>query len=134
MVDRKAYYRKYYLENKEKLKAKAEAWEKANQEKRAATNRAWDKANPEKRAAFNKAYLLKLNLANKNISQRTLRAWSYQVRARDTACLYCGSTNKLHAHHILSKLKHPEFALFLNNGITLCEACHFQEHTLNRDI
>lgn len=160
----KAYNKKYYLENKEKLDATNKAWvkanpeksaalkrtwEKANAEKYAAQKRTWNKANPEKcaaqkrtwakanrekRNACNKTYYLKLNLANKNISQRTLHAWSAQVRERDTACLYCGSTDKLHAHHILSKSKHPEHALFLNNGITLCEPCHIQEHSLNGDL
>jgi 5-methylcytosine-specific restriction endonuclease McrA len=96
--------------------------------------KAWQKANPERYSANMKAYYLRLNLINKNISQRTLKAWSIQVRARDTACLYCGSTDKLHAHHILSKVKHPEHALFLNNGITLCEVCHIQEHILNGDL
>jgi len=96
--------------------------------------KAWAKANPEKTAAHRKTYYLKLNLANSKLTKRTLRAWSAQIRERDTACLYCGSTNKLQAHHILSKVKHPEFSLFLNNGITLCEACHFQEHTINGDL
>jgi len=127
----------WHLANPEYNKKRAvykKAWQKANQEKSAASTRAWQKANPEKLSAAKQKHLLKLNLANKNISQRTLRAWSAQVRARDTACIYCGSTSNLHAHHILSKSKHPDHALFLNNGITLCEVCHIQEHILNGDI
>ncbi len=131
---RAASQKAYRLANKEKAAATSKAWAKANKEKRNADSNAWRKANPEKRAAIIKTHYLKLNLANKNISKRTLNAWSIQIRARDTACLYCGSTSKLQAHHILSKSKHPDWALFLNNGITLCESCHTQEHTINGDL
>jgi len=58
--------------------------------------------------------------------------WSRQVKKKDNKrCVYCGSTNKLHAHHILSKHKHPEWSLFLDNGITLCHDCHWEEHKIN---
>ena len=133
--EEKANYDKdRYLANKEKISAQVKAWRLANPEKRVAHQKAWAQANPEKKAANKKAYLLRLNLMNKKISKKTLAAWSVQVRARDTACLYCGSTSNLHAHHILSKVKHPDWALFLNNGITLCEPCHIIEHTLNGDV
>jgi 5-methylcytosine-specific restriction endonuclease McrA len=131
---RVAQNKAYHLVNKEKKAAHTKAWRLANPEKKAAHTKAWDKANREKIAAYRKVYFLKLNLMNKNISKRTLSAWAAQVRARDTACLYCGSTSNLHAHHILSKVKHPDWALFLNNGITLCEPCHIQEHTINGDL
>jgi 5-methylcytosine-specific restriction endonuclease McrA len=124
----------YYLENKEKIAEQEKVWRLANKEKKAVTNKAWTKVNREKISVYEKTYRLKLNLMNKKISRSSLRAWSLQVRTRDTACLYCCSTNKLHAHHILSKIKHPEHALFLDNGITLCEVCHIQEHTINGDI
>ena len=57
--------------------------------------------------------------------------WSRKVKKRDGCCVYCGSTEKLHAHHILSVHKHQEFSLLLNNGITLCHSCHWDEHRLN---
>jgi 5-methylcytosine-specific restriction endonuclease McrA len=120
--------------NKETEAAYHKAYRLANREKRLEQLKAWNKANPEKARAIKKTYLLKLNFMNKKISQRTLRSWSLQVRERDCSCLYCGSASNLHAHHILSKIKHPEHALFLDNGITLCEVCHIQEHTINGDI
>jgi 5-methylcytosine-specific restriction endonuclease McrA len=132
--ERAAWHKDYRLANKERLLAYDKAYRLANNEKRSEQLKIWRKENPEKCSKHKKAYLLKLNLMNKNISGRTLAAWSFQVRERDTACLYCGSTDKLHAHHILSKVKHPEWALFLNNGITLCEVCHIQEHTINGEI
>jgi 5-methylcytosine-specific restriction endonuclease McrA len=58
--------------------------------------------------------------------------WANAVKNRDNrCCVYCGSTEKLQAHHILSKHKHPEWSLFINNGITLCHNCHWAEHNLN---
>ena len=58
-------------------------------------------------------------------------AWSRQVKSRDKCCVYCGSKEKLQAHHILSKHKHPEWSLFIDNGITLCHECHWEEHRTN---
>ncbi len=132
--ERAAYHKAYRLKNKEKFLDYDKAYRLANREMRSEQLKAWRKANPEKYAAHKKVYLLKLNLTNNNVSGRTLAAWSAQVRERNTACLYCGSTNKLHAHHILSKSKHPDWTLFLDNGITLCEVCHIQEHILNGEI
>lgn len=57
--------------------------------------------------------------------------WSKKVKSRDIVCVYCGSNENLHAHHILSKNKHPELSLSINNGITLCHSCHWNEHKLN---
>lgn len=60
------------------------------------------------------------------------KKWRKEVWKRDNyRCVICGSNKKLNAHHILSVSKHFEFALFINNGITLCEACHKSEHRLN---
>lgn len=60
------------------------------------------------------------------------RLWVIAVKKRDNySCVYCGSTQKLHAHHILTKHKHPELSLIVNNGITLCHDCHWAEHRLN---
>lgn len=65
-----------------------------------------------------------------------LSRWAYNVIKRDhgrcVACAAPKTTRKsIQAHHILSKSKHPEFALLLNNGITLCAPCHRSEHSLN---
>lgn len=109
-------------------------WYEKHKEEKNQRQRDWRKNNPHKLLAQHQRYNKKLNLLNCKINTRSLSAWSFQVRERDTACLYCGSTNKLQAHHILSKSKHPEFALFLNNGICLCEICHIKEHKINGDI
>jgi hypothetical protein len=56
------------------------------------------------------------------------REWSEAVKQRDGQCLRCGSTEKLHAHHVERFIKNPEKRFDLSNGITLCKACHHKEH------
>jgi len=62
----------------------------------------------------------------------SFKKWRKEVWKRDNySCVYCGSNKNLNAHHILSVSKHFDFALFINNGITLCVSCHKAEHQLN---
>jgi len=60
--------------------------------------------------------------------------WSRAVRERDGRCLDCGATEDLHAHHVLPKSTHPELALDLSNGKTLCYRCHKRAHEGVRPI
>jgi 5-methylcytosine-specific restriction endonuclease McrA len=128
--EKKAAYHKAYREkNRAKLNAKQKEWRLVNPEKVAASRSAWSKNNQEKRIKCQKSYLLRLNLLNKKISQRTLHAWAVQVKERDCyTCRDCGATDNLHAHHIWPKMVFPEHALDVVNGTTLCEACHIYEH------
>jgi hypothetical protein len=50
--------------------------------------------------------------------------FSAKVLRRDGQCLRCGSTEELHAHHILPKSQYPELKRNPSNGITLCANCH----------
>jgi hypothetical protein len=59
-----------------------------------------------------------------------LGAWRKAVKARDGACIDCGSTERLEAHHLVLKSKFPEVATELWNGITLCRKCHIAEHKI----
>lgn len=72
---------------------------------------------------------------NPFFTDRDVDMWAIEIKKRDNyTCQYCfckGGKTKYHAHHILSKSKHPELALILNNGITLCNPCHKQEHKTN---
>ena len=59
--------------------------------------------------------------------------WRKEVKERDKcACRRCnvGVGYDLHAHHIKHREKYPEFALVLENGLTLCEECHKTWHRL----
>lgn len=62
------------------------------------------------------------------MTSKTLLEWSKAVRQRDGKCVRCGSTEELHAHHIKRKSEHPELALEVSNGETLCKPCHDAEH------
>lgn len=58
-----------------------------------------------------------------------LAAWSREVRARTGGrCATCGSTEDVHAHHVLPKSKHPDRILDPANGIPLCRRCHARQH------
>lgn len=58
--------------------------------------------------------------------------WKHEVKRRDGyKCAYCGSTEKLEAHHIEQEAKNSEKAHDLDNGITLCRACHHLAHNGN---
>lgn len=51
--------------------------------------------------------------------------WKNEVKHRDSnTCRRCGFENNLHVHHIKPFKKYPEFAIELDNGLTLCGNCH----------
>lgn len=55
--------------------------------------------------------------------------WRMRVFARDGhQCLRCGAGDGLHAHHLLAWREHPALRLDLDNGATLCGACHRRYH------
>jgi hypothetical protein len=58
------------------------------------------------------------------------RAWRAAVLARDNGkCTLCGSTAKLHAHHIVRWADAPASRLVVSNGVTLCQTCHETTHS-----
>jgi hypothetical protein len=54
--------------------------------------------------------------------------WRKGVLSRDRVCVSCGSTKRLHAHHLDGWAKHPERRFDPDNGITLCHDCHWRFH------
>ena len=57
------------------------------------------------------------------------RSWSARVRERDgNTCVICGAGGVVHAHHIMSRVYHHELANKVDNGVTLCPACHLLAH------
>lgn len=59
------------------------------------------------------------------------KQWRYDVMARDEfMCIHCGDDQggNLVAHHRKPWSTHPELRFDLNNGVTLCEACHHLHH------
>ena len=58
------------------------------------------------------------------------KKWRNAVLVRDKyRCAKCGTQNRtMHAHHIRPFALFPDERLNIKNGITLCEACHIEEH------
>ena len=53
------------------------------------------------------------------------QTWRREVRQRDeNTCRICGVQRNIHIHHVKPLEKYPEFAIELDNGITLCGNCH----------
>lgn len=84
---------------------------------------------------------------NTSIRQMTEnRRWMDAIKERDSCCVRCKSTENLEAHHIVQlstiiedfsitcredALIHSNILWDLNNGITLCMKCHYEEHGRN---
>lgn len=73
-----------------------------------------------------------ISIINDNRDSALYKEWRKNVYQRDNyKCQYCGSKEKLNAHHLKSWKKYPELRYDINNGITLCEKCHIQLHQQN---
>lgn len=58
-----------------------------------------------------------------------LGRWRGAVLDRDGhACVDCGSTERLQAHHVEHRSARPDLADDVENGITLCADCHAERH------
>ena len=56
-----------------------------------------------------------------------LRIWSREVLFRHSyECEICGAKENLHAHHIEPKKINSVYALDPDNGMVLCQKCHYQ--------
>lgn len=59
----------------------------------------------------------------------SFKTWAPLVKERDNfICQKCGSTENLHAHHILEWQDYPDERFNVDNGITLCSKCHIETH------
>lgn len=61
-------------------------------------------------------------------SSKKCTDWKIAVKQRDKYyCQHCGSTENLHAHHIVPWKKDEKLRFEITNGITLCASCHIKE-------
>lgn len=57
------------------------------------------------------------------------KAWKQAVLQKDNyICKKCGNKDNLVAHHIKPFASNKELRFDINNGITLCQNCHKEEH------
>jgi hypothetical protein len=56
-----------------------------------------------------------------------LQVWKDRVKDLDNSkCQICGTNKDIHVHHIIPVKLEPFFSLDPENGICLCEKCHFK--------
>jgi len=82
----------------------------------------------------------RLNAAIRRLTEN--RKWMDAVKARDSKCLVCGSTEKLESHHIVplavlvgvhgitnrEQARECKELWDLENGMTVCARCHYKIH------
>ena len=55
--------------------------------------------------------------------------WAKRVKERDRyACVICGETENIDAHHLIPVSAEPKLQGRIGNGITLCRRCHKLVH------
>lgn len=125
--------KEYYKNNKEKqqLSLRKHRAKPETKKKNAIYNRQWQIDNPDKLLKNLKKHLGKLG-SHYNISwikySDQLRSWSRIVHTDGMeTCQVCGKPSD-QAHHIFEKSKYPDLAFNRNNGIALCEQCHYEVH------
>jgi 5-methylcytosine-specific restriction endonuclease McrA len=125
--ERKEHKRKWYQDNKEYYRK----WYQEHKEEKKEYNRKYYQDNPEITLLSNKRAIEKLAKKCKvtlEVYMYALLAWSKTVKKRDKVCQVCYSKDTLHSHHIFEKAKYPQLTFNENNGIVLCEKCHYQVH------
>ncbi len=113
------FNKKWYLKNKNRVKQ---------------IKRKYRENKPEILLKSQTNYLKKLGIPlslTAHQYKRALMAWAKVIKKRDNSCVICGSTDKLHAHHIIQRATRPELSFILNNGIMLCDIHHREVHGQN---
>lgn len=124
--------REYYkILNKKTLKQRRRKSYLKNRKKVLKDTKLYKKNHPEQYLQYfnkyNKKLGKKLNMTG-YVYKMALLTWSKSVRKRDNnVCQICGKFSGI-AHHILYKAKIPELSLNINNGITICQDCHYEVH------
>jgi hypothetical protein len=134
---RLAYLKQYYQKNKQHLQPANRLRYKKNSKKYLLVfkkyRQEWEKRN---RDRLNKSNLKKAEKLAKPLNLKAydyknyLQSWSEEVRKRDQTCQICGLPCTV-SHHILYKSKFPQLSFNLNNGLALCDPCHYETHKLN---
>ena len=73
-------------------------------------------------------------ITNRDRGCKEYSEWRNNVFSRDNfTCVCCGQVGgQLNAHHIKEYAKYPNLRYEVDNGVTLCEKCHKEEHRRRR--
>ena len=144
-------HKAYYERTKPQILAKAKITYGENRHARVLYQREYDTKNMKQIYQKKKSYFRSYQKAHPEVHFRSLQKrlkalgelfhlskkeynvalfdWARIIKKRDdNRCQICKQTSKLHAHHIFQKSIHPKLSLNINNGITLCQRCHIEQH------
>ncbi len=126
--------KKYREEHKEEILEKKRIYRLENKDKVREGKKRHRLAYPEMKLASDIRYLTKLGFPNKLSPfayRHALTAWSKTVKKLGHGlCLVCDNPATI-SHHIIHKAKYPGLSLNVNNGIPLCDPCHYDSHEWN---
>lgn len=121
-----ATHKKQHKKSMDKHRAKPEV-----RKKNARYNSQWTKDNPDKALKNVRNQLNKLSKhhgMNWWTFLKQLRFWASIVHKDcNQVCVNCGKKST-QAHHIFHKSKYPMLAFNRNNGLALCDRCHYEVH------
>jgi len=136
--ERQAYDKQYNKDHCEERLVYKKQYYKDNREERLVQQKQYSKDHPEVKLRSQKKTFTELGKVfdlDYNPMRYAIDAWSKTVRKRDGhKCTWCDSTQNLIAHHIWHKAFCPESSLDVNNGITLCHDCHWEQHKHDRSF
>lgn len=76
----------------------------------------------------------KKKISRKKLVKALDTLWSLVVRTRDGRCVKCGKTTDLQAHHYIIGRRSLATRFLPDNGVTLCQGCHFLIHHLHGTV
>ena len=128
------YNKKYHLKNKEKVRKTNKKYRSENREIIRQTRKKDRLKNPEKYLRYQIRLFKKLGFPfklNPHSYNYALQTWSVTVKKLGNGlCQVCNLKAEV-SHHIIHKSKYPGLSLNINNGIPLCDGCHYECHGWN---
>ena len=137
---RKEYYANYRKANAAKVDGYHKKYREENREKVRKTNARWRKRNPEQVLEIRRRYYAEetdkvLEIQAKRRAKNKARCVEYM----GTVCKHCGTSDKLHYHHVDPSTKEFNVGRELNRKwkvlkaeldkcIVLCASCHSKHH------
>ncbi len=123
-----------YLKNKKVVKEKGKKYRLENKEVIREKKKKYYLAHPEIKLASDIRQLTKLGFPLKLEPFEysfALKSWSKTVKKLGHGlCKICPNPATI-SHHIIHKAKYPGLSLNVNNGIPLCDTCHYECHGYN---
>lgn len=69
-----------------------------------------------------------VRLQEKKRALGTIKTWRKTILKNNPICVKCGSKENLHVHHIVGFADALHLRTDLQNGVTLCQKCHYEFH------